>query len=62
GEVSLVLYDINGRMVRTVTDGERMMFGKNKIRFDVSGLKPGTYIARLSAGRRAFTANIVVSR
>ncbi|NOX46697.1 MAG: 4Fe-4S dicluster domain-containing protein [Chlorobi bacterium] len=59
-EIHFSIYDISGKEVLKVMDGESMPLGKHKVHFDVSDFKTGTYIGRLTAGGKAFTANILV--
>lgn len=50
GLVSLIIYDISGRRVRTLVD-ELMTPGVYKIKFDARNLPSGIYFYRLSAGK-----------
>src|SRR5690606_11373037 len=53
GHVRLSVYDLLGRKVAVLEDGMRQA-GTHEIRFDGSGLPPGSYIYRLeTAGRHA---------
>ena len=45
-DVSLRLYDVPGRQVRTVQQGD--VQGRQELRVDVSGLPSGTYFLRLT--------------
>lgn len=58
--VNFSIYNISGKEVMRVLENERKPFGKQSVQFDVSGLKQGTYIGRLSTPDKAFTANIIV--
>jgi hypothetical protein len=44
--VRLAVYDLRGRLVRTLVDGP-LAAGRQEIRFDGSGLPSGTYVCRL---------------
>lgn len=46
--VEIALFDVLGRKVTTLTDGERMP-GQHDVRFDVQSLPSGTYFYRMSA-------------
>jgi photosystem II stability/assembly factor-like uncharacterized protein len=47
GVVSLKVYDILGRVVRTLVDNEPLNGGTMTLRFDASGLASGVYLCRL---------------
>ncbi len=59
GAVSLKLYDITGREVRTLLD-ERRAAGRHVIRFDASDLPSGVYLCRLSAADWHATQKLVL--
>ena len=59
--INFSIYDISGKEVLKVINGERKSFGKYKVKFNLSGLQPGTYIGRLTTDKKAFTANIIVT-
>jgi flagellar hook assembly protein FlgD len=64
GRASLVLYDVAGRRVRTLLDGERAA-GAHELRWDRAtddgGRAPaGVYFYRLSAGGRDVSRRLVV--
>ncbi len=48
-QASLVVYDLNGRMVQSLFD-EQMSAGHHEVGFDGAALPSGIYFARLSAG------------
>ncbi len=50
GPVELLLFDIQGRKVKTLLDGE-MPSGSHDVSLDAQGLAGGVYFYRLSAGR-----------
>jgi hypothetical protein len=66
GEVTLRLYDVLGREVRTVrAGGAAAEAGRHETRLDVSGLASGVYLLRLSAGDApvpATTRRLTVAR
>ena len=49
GQVSLNVYDVTGRLVKTLVDG-RVTAGEHKVSFDGSHLASGTYFVSLKAG------------
>jgi len=64
-EVSVTVYDILGRRVRTLVSGERQRAGVHTLRWDARGsqgqvLASGVYFARLSAGGQVRTVKMVV--
>lgn len=59
--VRVDLLDGLGREVRTVMDGERIA-GVHRLRLDVGGLAPGTYVARAVAEGRVVSLPITVVR
>jgi hypothetical protein len=58
-EVTLRLYDVMGRQVRTV-DG--VQAGRSTVSFDVSDLSSGVYVLRLSADGTTRTQRLTVVR
>ena len=50
GPVRLTVYDVLGREVRTLVNGEEEEQGAHEVRFDGSGLASGVYMYRLQAG------------
>ncbi len=59
--ISLKVYDILGREVKTLLDEERFA-GKHEIPFDASPLSSGVYIYRLRAGDVAETKRMILLR
>jgi glutaminyl-peptide cyclotransferase len=57
--VSLRIFDIQGRLVRTLVDGGRGV-GEHAVALDVGGLSSGTYIVRLVSGEMMETVKILV--
>jgi pullulanase/glycogen debranching enzyme len=57
---TLRLYDMLGRRVKTVTQGERE--GWHEVQLDVSGLTSGVYFLRLTAGGRTRMQRLTVVR
>lgn len=56
-----VVYDILGREVATLLNGE-MPAGEHELRFDAAGLASGVYIFRLEAGKYSSAIKMVVNR
>ncbi|MCL4538110.1 MAG: T9SS type A sorting domain-containing protein [Bacteroidetes bacterium] len=59
--VTLKVYDILGREVRTLVSGDESA-GTHTIRFDGSGLSSGVYLYRLVAGSHTATRKLVLIR
>jgi len=57
-DVSLVLFDVMGRRVRTLTQSSQT--GRHERRLDVSGLSSGLYLLRLRAGSSVQTQRVTV--
>ncbi len=54
GQVQLVVFDILGRRVATIVDGQ-MQAGYHQVRFDARHLASGMYLYQLRAGGKVFT-------
>jgi hypothetical protein len=61
GRVTVALYDLSGRHVATVYDGETAA-GRHEASGDVSALTPGVYLARLETDAGTLTRRLVVAR
>ncbi len=61
GRVRLVVYDLLGREVAVLVDGERAA-GRYESAVDVGPLAAGVYLARLAVGDRSFTRRLTVLR
>ncbi len=59
--VSLKIYDLSGRMVKTLVDG-KVEAGHHSVKFDGSSLPSGIYFARLTAGDYRDTKKLVLLR
>jgi hypothetical protein len=57
-DVRLALYDVLGREVATIEEGERAA-GTHSVTLRGSGLRAGVYVVRLEAGERGATMRIV---
>jgi hypothetical protein len=60
--VQLDLYSINNKVVSSLINNEPHTAGTYSKSFNVSGLKPGIYFARLVAGRNSKSVKVLVSR
>ncbi len=58
----LTVFDTSGREVISMVTNEQFFVGKNSFNVNVAPLKPGTYIVRLVAGDKVFSANLIISR
>lgn len=61
GRVQLSVYDVTGRLVKTLAD-EMLTAGKYSRRFDGSGLSSGVYFVRLNASGSMTTQKIVLMK
>ena len=61
GPVRIDLYDLLGRRVQTLLDGERPA-GRHERAIDASSLPSGVYFYRLTAGDQVRTQRLVVQR
>jgi len=59
--VRLVVYDVLGREVAVLVEGERTA-GRHEVVFDGAGLPGGMYLVRLEAGAFAATQRVVLAR
>lgn len=58
--VSLKVFDMLGREVATLIDGERISGGSHSVTFDAGNLASGMYIYRLQAGNQVFTKKLML--
>jgi hypothetical protein len=61
GPVRLLLYDVLGREVVVVAEGQRAM-GEHAAQVDLSALPPGLYVVRLEAGGASASRTLSVAR
>lgn len=61
GNVSLGLYDVTGRRVATITEGERGT-GEHQTSWNVGHLSPGVYFCRLRVGSETATRTVLIRR
>ncbi|MFQ5572560.1 MAG: T9SS type A sorting domain-containing protein, partial [Rhodothermales bacterium] len=59
--VRLAIYDVRGRKVATLVDGQ-VRAGRHAVPFDGGGLASGIYVARLLAGEASASRTMVVAR
>jgi hypothetical protein len=59
GNVTLKVYDVLGRELRTLVDG-RLMAGEHQVMWDATGLPSGVYLCPLEAGGMAQTRKMVL--
>ncbi len=60
-EVRFEVYDVLGRRVTTLTEGQQQA-GTHEVQFDASGLASGVYFGRLTVGGQTLTQKITVVR
>jgi len=61
GRVSISLYDLSGRHVATIFDGETTA-GRHDVSWDASTLPPGVYLVHLDSSAGSLTRRIIVAR
>ncbi len=61
GWVTLAVYDLLGREIATVVDGQKAP-GSYAVEFDASGLASGLYVYRLTAGSYTQTRKMMLVR
>jgi hypothetical protein len=59
--VRLIVYDMNGREVRVLTDGVAAA-GENAVQFNGSDLPSGLYFARLQTGEQTITRKLLLMK
>jgi hypothetical protein len=62
GRVSLTVYDISGKLVETLVNGETQMEGNHSILWDAGEMCPGIYFYRITTGRSVETRMCTVLR
>jgi len=60
GKVTLEVFDVLGRKVATLLDGENKTAGRYNVRFDARELASGMYIYRLQAGDKTITKKLTL--
>ena len=61
GVVRVVVYDVLGRQVAVLADGERSA-GTHDVALDAGRLAPGVYVVRLTAGEASVVRRVTVAR
>ena len=61
GRVTLKAYDLQGRLIRTILDEDRVG-GYYKAEWDARGVPPGIYFLRLTAPQGSLTRKVVLTR
>ena len=61
-KVSLAVYDVLGRKVSVLIDGQPMSAGHHVVRFDGSDLASGMYFYRLTAGEFSEVGKMVLMK
>jgi hypothetical protein len=60
-ELSIVVYDLLGRQVKTLVTGS-IAAGRHEATFDATGLTSGLYIVRMRTGDRVFERSVVLMK
>jgi cytochrome c peroxidase len=61
GKVRVAVYDVSGRLVRTLVDGVQTV-GRHTLEWSGQGLAPGLYLANLQAEKTGITRKVLVTR
>jgi hypothetical protein len=59
--VTVQLYDLNGRLVKTVAD-KKSMNGPQKMNISTADLQNGIYLCTINTGKKVVTQKIIVNR
>lgn len=59
-EISLAVFDLQGRNVKQIATKEYRMNGEHNFEFNVSGLKPGPFVVRLVTEETTKSVNLIV--
>ncbi|MEX2605437.1 MAG: T9SS type A sorting domain-containing protein, partial [Gracilimonas sp.] len=59
-EISLQVFDMLGREVATLVNGERRAAGEHKVTFEAGNLSSGIYIYRLKTASQTLTRQMVL--
>jgi hypothetical protein len=60
-DVKLIVYDVLGRKVATLVEGEQRP-GTHSVQWDASGFSSGTYFCRMEAGQFHKTLKLVLMK
>src|SRR5579883_2679379 len=60
GNATVKIYDMLGREITTLADGEQKAGGLKQLTFEATGLAPGMYLCRLSAGNSSVTKKLIL--
>jgi hypothetical protein len=58
--VNAELYDLNGKLIRSLIYSKQMIIGENEVQCDIAGLPPSTYLIRLVKDGKVETKRIVI--
>ena len=61
-DVTLVLYDLFGKKIKTLVEGEVQQAGNRVIPVDAQELSPGIYFCKLIAGNREVQQKVICNR
>ena len=62
GEVNLYLFNVAGRLLRTIIDGSILPAGEHEIQIDGRGLASGVYFYQLRTGGKVTTRKMLLVR
>ncbi len=61
-KVNLEIYDVTGKLVRVLLDGQTLEGGQHKINFDANQLSSGIYLYRLATEQENITKKMVLKK
>ncbi len=59
-EVTIRVYDVLGREVKTLMQNEQLSAGTHQVTFDGSGMSSGTYIIRMETSTQSFSSQMML--
>ncbi len=58
--VQAELFDVGGKLIRTILPSQQMQAEEREVQFDVGDLKPGVYLVRVVMGEEVLTKRVVM--
>ena len=60
--VTLSLYDVQGRLVRTVINNQQLLKGEQTVQMNTDGLINGLYFCRLTTPTKQLSQKVLIAR
>jgi hypothetical protein len=61
-DVTIDLFDVNGKQIRNLVTAHRYVPGNYSVALPVDELQNGTYLVRMTAGDKVYTTKVNVAR